>query len=320
MRILVLSDVHYACDAEQARRGHEARAVGNPAFAAAVFVWRHFIWLRDPLAHNHRLAQILKANPSPDLVVANGDFTVDSAFVGISDDAALTSARHVVGELRRQFGTRLKTTIGDHDLGKKSLFGGVGGPRFLSWERCRSVLEFEPVWQKEAGAYSLIGVPSTVVALPVFLPEIPNEEHHRWVTAHNECMDDIARAFASVQPGRRIILFVHDPTALPFLLRIPEVATRLECIETTVIGHLHSRLVLRTAQALSGIPHVKGIGHTIHRYTAALREARCWKQFNVLLCPSPPGLQCLKDGGYLHLNLDESGRTPLSTQFIRLPW
>ena len=127
MKLAVISDIHYAGPAEQARQGFEIRSIGNPALRLAARAWRRWIWLRDPMAHNHRLDRLIAANPGPDHVVANGDFTVDSAFVGVSDDAALESAHQALNRLRQAYGPRLLATIGDHELGKQSLFGGVGG-------------------------------------------------------------------------------------------------------------------------------------------------------------------------------------------------
>ena len=75
----------------------------------------------------------------------------------------------------------------------------------------------------------------------------------------------------------------------------------------TVIGHLHTWLVLRVGRLLAGVPKVAWAGHSIRRYTAALNEARCWREFRVTLCPSPTGIQLLKDGGYLTTEWPASG-------------
>src|SRR5437667_7108271 len=63
--ILILSDIHYASDAEKRRRGHEARIIANPLLRRAVKAYRHYIWLRDPLAHNHLLDQFLARAYAP---------------------------------------------------------------------------------------------------------------------------------------------------------------------------------------------------------------------------------------------------------------
>jgi hypothetical protein len=86
--ILVLSDIHYACHGEQQRRGHETRIIANPLLRRAVKAYRHFVWLRDPFAHNHLLNDFIRRAESPDLVITNGDYSCDTEFVGVCDDAA----------------------------------------------------------------------------------------------------------------------------------------------------------------------------------------------------------------------------------------
>src|SRR5206468_4023429 len=62
--VLVVSDIHYASDAEKARGPTEARAIENPLLRALVKAFRHFIWMRNPYAHNSLLDQFL-AHPGP---------------------------------------------------------------------------------------------------------------------------------------------------------------------------------------------------------------------------------------------------------------
>ena len=92
--IAVVSDIHYACDAEQARGDDfEVRSVSNPALRLVLRAYRHFIWLRHPLRHNFLLETFLESAAKADWVISNGDYSCDTAFVGISDDAACTSAK-----------------------------------------------------------------------------------------------------------------------------------------------------------------------------------------------------------------------------------
>src|SRR5579862_6015971 len=93
-QVAVLSDVHYACAAEQAR-GHdyEYRDLANPLLRFLVEMYRHFIWLRHPLGQNGRLDEFIQRAGKPDWVIANGDYCCDTGFVGLSDDASLQSAR-----------------------------------------------------------------------------------------------------------------------------------------------------------------------------------------------------------------------------------
>ena len=322
MKLLVLSDVHYACEAERARAGHEARVIANPLLRLAAHGWRSGVWLRDPYGHNHRLDAIVARNPNPDLVVANGDFTVDSAFVGTSDPAARESARIALGRLRDAYADRLLATIGDHDLGKMSLFGGAGGPRLESLRHCSDTLALESCWVRDVGMYRLLGVTSSLLALPVFDRELLDADRAGWNAARLAQLNAVRFALDSLEEGRRLILFVHDPTALPFLDREPSMRRVLDAgaMEATVIGHLHTPMILAMARRLAGIPEVRWMGVTARRYTTALRQADCWKRFRLQLCPSPAGCQLLKDGGYLLAELDPAGRHPLRWERVRLPW
>lgn len=299
-RLLVVSDLHRAGAREQARRGFDDRvpAPGIARFLARSF--RRYVWLADPMAHNHRLGQILGRERDVTRVVANGDFSLDTAFVGVSDDAALESASEALGELRAIHGGAVRGVIGDHDLGKKSLVGGMGGPRWRSLERCESELGLPRLWHEDFPGWRWVGITSTLAAWPVFRAEGADGELARWDRAHREHLDAIDALFSeAASSGRRVILFCHDPTALPFLARMEGVRRALPDLGVTVIGHLHTPLVLRLGGWLAGAPRVSWAGHTVRRYTSALREARCWRDFRVVLCPSPSGIQLLKDGGYL---------------------
>lgn len=321
MKVVVYSDLHYAGAAERCRRGFEARAIGNPLLRGMALAWRHWIWLRDPLAHNHRLGQLIAANPSPDLVVVNGDFSVDSAFVGVSDDAALASAAEALGRLRGAYGPRLLATIGDHELGKQSLFGGVGGLRMESWRRCTDTLALEAVWRRDFGPWSLVGIASTPAALPVFAPEMLPSERSDWESVGRTVRNQFCAVLDSIPPDRRILLFVHDPSALPFLAREASVAGRLPQVAQTILGHLHTPSIFRVAQGLAGMPRIGFLGNTVRRYSSALREARVWRQFRTVLCPSPTGIQLLKDGGWLELDLPlDSAGPEFRVRRHRLPW
>lgn len=320
MRIAVLSDPHFAGREEQARRGWEGRAIRRAWLRGLARVYRRFFWLADPTAHNHQLEAFIAAVGRPDIVVANGDYSCDSAFVGVSDEAAGQSAGECLGRLREAFGDRLLATVGDHELGKMSLFGGAGGLRWSSWERCVGQLGLAPSWSVEAAGFRLIGVTSTVIALPAFVPEIASGEEGAWEALRASYLETLDAVFAGVREGEPIILFCHDPTALPFLARQDAVRRRLGQVVCTVIGHLHSELVLRTSRWLAGMPEIGFLGNTARRLSGALRKARGWRGFRVVLCPSLAGIQLLKDGGYLELELGCAQRGEVRIVRRRLPW
>jgi hypothetical protein len=272
-----------------------------------VVLWRRIIWLSDPLAHNHNLERFCAQAGEAELVVANGDYSCDSAFIGVADDAAFASARHVVDRLRDAFADRLTLVMGDHELGKVSLFGQAGGLRLASWDRATGDLGIEPCWRRDLGPWVLLGVTSTLLALPVYEPESLPAERAVWWRLREQHLDSIRAAFAGLQPGQRVVLFCHDPSALPFLARDPVIASQLGQVAATVIGHLHTELILRTSRLLAGMPEVRFLGNAVRRMSAALREARCWREFKVRLCPSPAGCELLKDGGFRSLTLPTSG-------------
>src|SRR5580658_5555879 len=105
--IAVLSDIHYAGAAEQARgEGYEFRAIANPLFRAIARTYRHLIWMRHPLQQGLQLDRFLKEIPPVDHVIVNGDYSCDSGFIGVSDPGAFQSTEECLGKLRAKFGER----------------------------------------------------------------------------------------------------------------------------------------------------------------------------------------------------------------------
>jgi len=318
-RLAILSDVHYASAAEQERCDFCLRNIDSPVRRLAIKFYRHFIWQRDPFAHNHLLDEFVSRSADADFVVANGDYSCDSAFVGVSDDAACQSAQECLGKVRRRFGQSFQATMGDHELGKKPFGANLGGLRLASYHRAEKELQLEPFWEVRFGNYVLMGVVSTLIALPVFESEALPNELADWRELRSGHLERIRRSFASLRPGERVLLFCHDPTALPYLFHQDAVRERLPQLEKTIIGHVHSNLYFRTSRLLCGMPVIRFLGHTPKRITSALRHARHWKPFNVVLCPALSGVELLKDGGYLTAEIDPTGREPLCLSIKRLP-
>jgi hypothetical protein len=134
-------------------------------------------------------------------------------------------------------------------------------------------------------------------------------------------LDHLARInseFDRISPQQRILLFCHDPSALPALFHQESVRHKLEQIEQTIIGHLHSNLILQKSRWLAGMPSIAFMGHTTRRLTSALNQARHWKSFKVRLCPSLAGIELLKDGGYYTVELDPDGITPAKFTLHRI--
>jgi hypothetical protein len=305
---------------EKRRRGHEARIIPNPLLRRAVSAYRHYIWLRDPFAHNHLLDDFLAQAGSPDAVVTNGDYSCDTEFIGVCDDASFESASQSLNKLRERFGQKLQCVIGDHELGKMSLFGGKGGFRLASWRRATADLALQPFWRIEIGNYVLMGVTSSLLAFPVYEPEALPNERPDWWALRDAHLSEIRQAFATLSERQRVLLFCHDPTALPFLGREEAVRAKLSQVEHTIIGHLHSRLFFWKSRMLAGMPTIRFLGNSIRRMSHALNEARCWRAFKPRLCPSIAGIELLMDGGYCEVRIDENASRPAEIHFHRLHW
>ncbi len=308
-QIAILSDVHYASAAEQARGDdYEHREIANPLLRLAVKNYRHYIWQRHPLRQNHLLDEFMARAGSPDHVIANGDYCCDTLNVGVSDDATCQSARACLEKLRQRFAPNFCATIGDHEIGKLSLAGQRGGMRLESWRRVTGELGLSPLWRLDIGAYVLLGVASPLLALPVYLADTLPEERDAWRELRKEHLAGIRAAFASLKPDQRVILFCHDPTALPLLAEDEILRSRLPQIERTIIGHLHTNLLLWKSRVLAGMPPIRFLGNTVKRLSTALSEARRWRPFHVRLCPALYGVQLLRDGGFCTLELDPAAR------------
>jgi hypothetical protein len=316
--ILVLSDIHYAAQAEKARGCPEFEIIGNPLLRSFIKAYRHYIWRRDPFAYNHFLDLFLERADDADHVVANGDYSCDTGFVGVCDEACFESVSECLGKLRERFGSKLHLAFGDHEIGKLSLVGGKGGMRLASWNRAQSDLGLKPFWRIQIGNYSLVAITSSLAALPVFEPEALPEERQRWYELREQHIALIREAFSSLKLGEKMILFCHDPTALPFLWHENSIRPKLSQLEMTIIGHLHSPLLLWKSRMLSGMPAIRVLGNSIRRMSTALNQARLWKHFNVRLCPALGGIELLKDGGYCRIILDPAARTPLRFEVMPL--
>ena len=317
--VAILSDIHYAGAAERARgEDFEMRAVPNPVLRAVARAYRHWIWLRHPLDQGRQLDRFLAEAGPVDYVVANGDYTCNSGFVGVSDPAAGASAQECLDKLRAKFGDRARFAIGDHELGKHGLFGS-GQMLLASWRVATETLGLPPFWQLAIGHYTLMGMTSSLVALPIYQPDTVPEEWPEWLRLREAHLAEIRAAFDALPPNQHVILFCHDPTALPFLWREKSVNCRLPQIEQTIIGHLHTQLVLWKSRVLAGIPPIRFLGHAVSRMTAALHEAHYWWPFHVRLCPALSGIELLNDGGYYTMHLDPAASRPVRFTFYPLP-
>ncbi|HKI69744.1 MAG TPA: hypothetical protein VKA67_09155 [Verrucomicrobiae bacterium] len=316
----ILSDVHYAGAREQAEGDDfEHRNLANPLLKCVARLYRHRLWLRRPLRLNHLLDSCLEALKNADYVVANGDYSCNTHSVGVSDDAACESAKECLNKLRTKFSPNFRATFGDHELGKLSMFGGRGGMRLASFTRACYQLGLQPFWRVELSNYVLLGVTSSLIALPVFERDTLPEEMPEWNKLRKQHLEAIRKTFGNLQDNQRVLLFCHDPTALPFLWQQETIRHKSGQIEQTIIGHLHSPLILWQSRLLAGMPVIRFLGHAVERMSNALHDGKYWKPFKVWLCPSLAGIELLKDGGFLTARLDPEARIPPQFQFHPLP-
>ena len=212
MTIAILSDIHFAGPGECARsEDYELRIIANPLVRAVARAYRHLIWMRHPLEQGRQLDRFLAEIGPVDYLVANGDYSCDSAFVGVSDPAAFQSAQECLGKLRAKFGDRARFTFGDHELGKLTLFGGKGGMRLASWHCATRQLGLQPFWKFSVGNYLLIGVASPLIALPACQPDVLPEEWPEWERLREAHLAEIRAAFDDLQPEQRVLLFLPRP-------------------------------------------------------------------------------------------------------------
>jgi hypothetical protein len=82
-KIGIVSDIHYAGTAERARgNDYESHSIANPLLRIFPRLYQDFIWLRNPLDQGPQLDRFLNEIGSVDYVIANGDYSCDSGFVG----------------------------------------------------------------------------------------------------------------------------------------------------------------------------------------------------------------------------------------------
>jgi hypothetical protein len=294
--VAILSDIHHAGAAEHARgEDYEFRTIANPLLRTVARAYRHLIWMRRPLDQGRQLDRFLAETGPVDYFVANGDYSCDTAFVGVSDPASFQSAKECLGKLRAKFGDR------------------------ASWYCATQQLGLQPLWKLAIGRYLLVGVASPLITLPANKVDVSPEEWPEWQPLREAHLAEIRAAFDALQPDQRVLLFCHDPTALPFLWREEPVRRRLPQVEQTVIGHLHTRLILWKSRVLSGIPPLRFLGRNVNRFSSALHEAHLWWPFRVRLCPALSGTELLNDGGYFTVQIDPTANHPARFTFHPLP-
>ena len=292
--VAILSDIHYAGPAERARgEDYEFRIIANPLLRAVARAYRHLIWMRHPLEQGRQLDRFLAEVPPVDYLVANGDYSCDSGFVGVSDPAAFQSAQECLGKLRAKFGDRAWFTLGDHELGKLPLFGGKGGMRLASWHCATKQLGLQPFWKFSVGRYLLMGVSSPLIC-PAREPAGRVAGRMAGMAADCARRTSLKSAPPSTPCSRNSACCCSATTRrrCRFCAREESVRRRLPQVEQTILGHLHTRLILWKSRLLSGIPPIRFLGRNVSRFTSALHEAHHWWPFRCGFARHCPASNC----------------------------
>ena len=325
MRIAVISDIHVLGPGE-ARRSHRIAHDLGARHSLLARKWnRALLRVRRRLWNWHpefREAVFLRALDhiaefGPDWVIANGDYGGDASGIGISDDESFESVRRVIGLMRGTFPGRCRFVFGDHELGKHSTELKRGGIRYESLRRGETALDLQTFWHERDGGFHLIGLTSTLLTLDLFLPEAVSAEIPRWIERRDELVGRIRETFAAFPSDARILLFLHDPSALGALEAIPEVRARLPQIEHTIVGHLHAPGLLPLVGLLARLPRLNPKYPVARIIAHGARGARRWPAFKPIVCPAVFGAGHHFSGGLLFLEADAENR--LRVRRRRLP-
>jgi hypothetical protein len=306
-RILVITDIHFACDLERARGDYESRTVSHPLLRFLLRQYRYFLWRRDPFGWNHYVQRFIERAGEPDCIIGNGDYCCDSAFIGVADDPSLHSSKECLGKIRNAFGEKFIGIIGDHDIGKKSMFGGFGGMHLDSWDRCLEELDLKPFFQVEFGRHVIMGLNSTLIGLPSNLADCAAADASAWEMQRNAHLETIRAALGKLSKDQRLLFFIHDPSALPHLAKFGWMREHFHRLDGTFVGHLHSEIIIKMSRMLAGMPRIHGLGHTALKMSTALQKAREWRPFKVHLVPAPGGIQISRRGGFAEILIPPDG-------------
>lgn len=325
MRIAVISDLHVAGPGEHAETEASVRQIGDGESRLRRKFRRGLNRFRDRFWHWHpesRAACFVQAlqhiyQYNPDLLVANGDYAGDHSGTGLSDDHTYESVNHVVSLIREIFPQRSRFNFGDHDIGKYNTVRRQGGIRLKSLERGLQ-LGLESFWEEARGTLTLMGVNSSLLTLELYLPEALPEEVEAWSAQREAHIGEIVERFAALPREHRVVLFCHDPSALGLLSGLPEVQQRIPQIACTVVGHLHTPMLMGLTRMMRHVPVPKTKYPIARIVTHGARGSQDWKQFHPVVCPSTYGVGKHLSGGILFLESDGVGGLEVARKRITI--
>ena len=325
MRIAVVSDLHVAGPGEHAETRESVRLLGHGEgsvrrrFRRGLNRFRDRFWHWQPESRAACFVQALQHiyNYNPDYLVANGDYAGDHSGMGLSDDHTYESVNHVVSLIREIFPERSRFNFGDHDIGKYNTVRRQGGIRLRSLERGLE-LGLESFWEIAHDNVLLIGVNSSLLTLELYLPEALPEEVDDWASRREAHVQQIVERFRGIEDGHRVILFSHDPSAMGLLSSLPEVRKRLSQIECTVVGHLHTPMLMGLTRMMRHVPVLKTNYPIARIVTHGARGAQDWKRFNPVVCPSTYGVGNHISGGILLIEARSRGPLAVTRQRITI--
>jgi hypothetical protein len=128
----------------------------------------------------------------------------------------------------------------------------------------------------------------------------------------------LAEHFAAMQPQDRIIIFCHDPSALGVLAALPDVHDRVDQVECTVVGHLHTPLLLGVTRMMRHLPVLKTDYPIARIVSHGAQNAKDWKRFNPVVCPSTYGVGTHISGGVLFIEATNGGILRVQRKRIRI--
>lgn len=326
MRLAVMSDVHVMGAGEEELSEASARALGQDDHPVRARMRRLLNGVRNRFWHwdsQSRQTCFLHAleiidEHQPDLVILNGDYGGDHEGVGLSDDHTYDSAALVIGMVRDIFPDRCRFLFGDHDLGKYNTLRGRGGIRLTSLHRGEDLLGIESFWEERVDRFHLMGINSSLLTLALFKPEALPEEWEAWQHLRTRHLRQIEDAFDALPADARVILFCHDPSALSEAAGLPAVGRRRSQIVRTIVGHVHTPMLLHLNRFLRHLPIMKTSYPIARIVSQGAQGSRAWKQFRPLVCPSTYGVGNHISGGVLLLNGDDAFRISSELRRIRV--